>query len=161
MHHVPNNGKLISGLDKAKKHRPKSYQGIIRCRPKNSEAVAMRSGAHGGLICPLEKGVRGIETSESGYLRQQIRGGRKGRAHRQGLAQRHNIAKKHRPKCYQGIIRCRAGVGGQGRPRGDGKPAGPDRPLGKGVGGIKKERAERQGLAQRPNTKKESPQTNV
>ena len=22
----------------------------------------MRSGAHGGLMCPLEKGVRGIET---------------------------------------------------------------------------------------------------
>ena len=51
-----------------------------------------------------------------------------------------------RPKCYQGIIRCRAGAGGQGRPRGDGKPAGPDRPLEKGVGGIKT---------------KESPQTNV
>ena len=71
LHHVPNNGKLISGLDKAKKHRPKSYQGIIRCR---------------------------------------------------------------------------AGAGGQGSPSGDGKPAGPDRPLGKGVGGIKT---------------KESPQTNV
>ena len=45
-------------------------------------------------MCPLEKGVRGIETSGSGYLRQQIRGGRKGRAERQGLAQRHNTAKK-------------------------------------------------------------------
>ena len=55
----------------------------------------MRSGAHGGLMCPLEKGVRGIETSESGYLRQQIRGGRKGHEERQGLGQqRHNIAKK-------------------------------------------------------------------
>ncbi len=53
----------------------------------------MRSGAHEGLMCPLEKGVRGIETSGSGYLRQQIRGGRKGRAERQGLAQLHNIAK--------------------------------------------------------------------
>ena len=41
-------------------------------------------------------------------------------------------------------------------PRGDGKPVGPDRPLGKGVGGIKKERAERQGLGQSPNTKRES-----
>ena len=40
-------------------------------------------------------------------------------------------------KDYQGIIRCRAGAGGQGKPRGDGKPKGPDRPLGKGVGGIK------------------------
>ena len=45
-------------------------------------------------------------------------------------------AKKQRPKNYQGIIRCRAGAGGQGRPSGDGKPAGPDRPLGKGDGGI-------------------------
>ena len=34
----------------------KEQQGIIRCRPKNSEAVAMRSGAHEGLMCPLEKG---------------------------------------------------------------------------------------------------------
>ena len=58
-------------------------------------------------MCPLEKGVRGIETSGSGYLRQQIRGGRKGRAERLGLAQLHNIAKKYRPKCYQGIIRFR------------------------------------------------------
>ena len=66
------------------------YQGIIRCRPKNSEAVALRSGAHGGLMCPIEKGVRGIETIGSGYLRQQIRGGRKGRAERQGLGQSPN-----------------------------------------------------------------------
>ena len=50
----------------------------------------MRSGAHGGLMCPLEKGVRGIGTSGSGYLRQQIRGGRKGRAERQGLGQSPN-----------------------------------------------------------------------
>ena len=55
----------------------------------------MRSGAHVGLMCPLEKGVRGIETSGSGYLQQQIRGGRKGRTECQGLGQRpHNIAKK-------------------------------------------------------------------
>ena len=44
-------------------------------------------------------------------------------------------SKEVRPKGYQGISRCRAGAGGQGKPRGDGKPAGPDRPLGKGVGG--------------------------
>ena len=31
--------------------------------PKNSEAMAMRSGTHGGLMCPLEKGVRGIKTN--------------------------------------------------------------------------------------------------
>ena len=47
-----------------------------------------------GLMCPLEKGVRGIETSGSWYLRQQIREGRKGRAERQGLAHQHNTAKK-------------------------------------------------------------------
>ena len=34
------------------------------------------------------------------------------------------------------VIRCRARVGGQGKPRGDGKPAGPDRPLEKGGRGI-------------------------
>ena len=79
----------------AKKQRPKSNQGIIRCRPKNSEAVAMRSGAHVGLMCPLEKGVREIETSGSGYLQQQIRGGRKGHAERQGLGQSPN--EKTRP----------------------------------------------------------------
>ena len=50
----------------------------------------MRSGAHEGLTCPLEKGVRGTETSGSGYLRQQIRGGRKCRAVRQGLEQSPN-----------------------------------------------------------------------
>ena len=54
----------------------------------------MRSGAHEGLMCPLEKGVRGIETSGSGYLRQQIRGGRKGRAERQGLGQSPNKTTK-------------------------------------------------------------------
>ena len=36
----------------------------------------------------------------------------------------------------QGIIRCRAGVGGQGKTCGDGKPEGPDRPLENGVVGI-------------------------
>ena len=50
----------------------------------------MRSGAHGGLMCPLKKGVRGIETSGSGYLQEQIRGGRKGRAEHQGLGQSPN-----------------------------------------------------------------------
>ncbi len=58
LHHTSDNGKLFSGLDIAKKQRPKSYQGILRCRPKNSEAVSMRSGAHGGLMCPIEKRVR-------------------------------------------------------------------------------------------------------
>ena len=78
------------------------------------------------LMCPLEKGVRGIETSGSGYLRQQIRGGRKGRAERQGLGQSPN--KTTRIGGLRQVIRCRAGVGGQGKPSGDGKPEGPDVP---------------------------------
>lgn len=81
-------------------------------------------------MCPLEKGVRGIEISGSGYLRQQIRGGRKGRAERQGLGQSPN--KITRLGGLRQVIRCRAGAGGQGRHRGDGKPVGPDRPLERG-----------------------------
>ena len=50
-----------SSAQEGEEFRPKCYQGIIRCRPKNSEAMAMRSGAHGGLMCPLEKGVGGIK----------------------------------------------------------------------------------------------------
>ena len=38
----------------------------------------------------------------------------------------------------QGIIRCRAGVGEQGKPCGDGKPGGPDVPLENGISGINK-----------------------
>ncbi len=37
----------------------------MRCRPKNSEAVAMRSGAHEGLMRPLENGISGINKSSS------------------------------------------------------------------------------------------------
>ena len=59
-------GKLVSGLDKAKKQRPKSCQGILRYRPKNSEAVAMRSGAHGGLMCPLKRGLGGLRQAGPG-----------------------------------------------------------------------------------------------
>ena len=55
------------------------------------------------LMCPLEKGVRGIETSGSGYLRQQIRGGRKGRAERQGLGQSPN--EKNRGIKISGLCR--------------------------------------------------------
>ena len=54
-----------------------------------------------------------------------------------------------RPKCYQGNLRCRARAGGQG------KPIGPDRPLGKGVRGIKKERAERRGWDRVPMKKQD------
>ena len=66
-------------------------QGIFRCRAGvggQGSHAAMESPE--ALMCPLEKGVRGIETSGSGYLRQQIRGGRKGRAERQGLGQSPN-----------------------------------------------------------------------
>ena len=93
----------------------------------------MRSGAHVGLMCPLEKGVRGIETSGSGYLRQQIHGGRKGRAHRQGLGQQHNIAKKSDRSANRASSDAGPELAGREGPCGDGKPAGPDRPLGKGV----------------------------
>ena len=156
MHHVSDNGKLFLVLDKAKKQRPKSSQGIIRCRPKNSEAMAMRSGAHGGLIAPLERGSGGITlTRTSSVFR--------------AAASQHS--EEFRPKCYQGIIRCRAGAGGQGRPRGDGKPVGLMCPLEMGVRGIetsgsgylrqqirkgRKGRAERQGLAHQHNTAKKS-----
>ena len=127
---------------------------MLRCRPKNSKAVAMRSGAHGGLICPLEKGVRGIETSGSGYLLPQIRGGRKCRAHSQDLGQQqHNKAKNSDRRITRASSDAGPELAGRESNRGDGKPAGPDRPLGKGVGGIKKERTERQGLGQNPNEK--------
>ena len=66
----------------------KEQQGIFRCRAGvggQGSHAAMESPE--ALMCPLEKGVRGIETSGSGYLRQQIRGGRKGRTECQGLGQ--------------------------------------------------------------------------
>ena len=79
-------------------------------------------------MCPLEKGVRGIETSESGYLREQIRGGRKGRTECQGLGQSPNKTTRH--------LQMPGRSWQAGKTSGDGKPAGPDRPLEKGVGGI-------------------------
>ena len=66
----------------------KEQQGIFRCRAGvggQGSHEAMESPE--ALMCSLEKGVRGIETSGSGYLRQQIRGGRKGRTECQGLGQ--------------------------------------------------------------------------
>ena len=62
------------------------------------------------LMCPLEKGVRGIEISKS--------------SRRQPCCCCPVTVQKEQ----QGIIRCRAGVGGQGKPCGDGKPVGPDVP---------------------------------
>ena len=57
------------------------------------------------------------------------------------------------------VIRCRAGVGGQGSHCGDGKPVGPDRPLEKGVGGFKPLGTESQYNRQSPTgtTNKKSP----
>ena len=83
----------------------------------------------------------------------EIRGGRKGRAHRQGLEQLHNKEKKSDRRATRASSDAGPELAGRESHRGDGKPAGPDRPLGKGVGGIKKERAERQGLGQSPNEK--------
>jgi len=48
-------------------------------------------------MCPLKKGVRGIEASGSGYLRQQIRGGRKGRAEHHWLG--HDRTRRHARRC--------------------------------------------------------------
>ena len=88
--------------------------------------MAMRSGAHEGLMCPLEKGVRGIEIGHQTT----------GRVRVFATA---NTWRTQSVDCMttQGIIRCRAGAGGQWQPCGDGKPVGPDRPLEKGVGGIR------------------------
>ena len=64
------------------------------------------------------------------------------------MGQRDNIAKKSDRRINRASSDARPELAGRESHRGDGKPAGPDRPLGKGVGGIKKERAERQGLGQ-------------
>ena len=124
--------------NKAKKQRPKSYQGILRCRPKNSEAVAMRSGAHVGLMCPLEKGVRGIETSGAWYLRLQIHGGRKGSAHRQGLGQRpHNIAKKSDRRATRASADAGPELAGRESPAAMESPQALIAPLKRGLGGLR------------------------
>ena len=91
------------------KKKPREDQTLMLCRrlplvPNKASSDAgpelAGSGSHKAmespkaLMCPLEKGVRGIETSGSGYLRQEIHGGRKGRAERQGLEQSPN--ERHR-----------------------------------------------------------------
>ena len=78
-------------------------------------------------MCPLEKGVRGIETSGSGYLRQRIRGGRKGRAERQGLG--HERMRRHARRCNSASSDAGPELAGRESHCGDGKPVGPDRPL--------------------------------
>ena len=110
---------------------------------------------------PLGKGVRGIETSGSGYLRPQIRGGRKGRAERQGLGQQHNPAKKSARSATRASSDAGPELAGRESHHGDGKPAGPDRPLGKGAGGIKTNARSVRVWGSAPIQKKESPQTNV
>ena len=86
---------FFSGLDKAKKQCPKNYQGISRCRAGAGGQGSHRSdGKPAGPDRPLGKGDGGIETSGSGYLQQQIRGGRKGRAERQGSGQRPDTKKR-------------------------------------------------------------------
>ena len=86
---LTNIGKLFQDWA-SEKAQSEGLTGHHQMPAEEQRSGGMRSGAHGGLICPLEKGVRGIETSGSGYLRQQIRGGRKGRAERQGLGQSPN-----------------------------------------------------------------------
>ena len=155
-------GKLVSGLDKAKKQRPKSSQCILRCRPKNSEAVAMRSGAHEGLMCPLEKGVRGIETSGSGYLRQQIRGGRKSHAELLGLGQQpHNIAKKSDRSATRASSDAGPELAGRAGPAAMESPQALIAPLERGSGGLKRNALSVRVWGSAPIQKKESPQTNV
>ena len=110
--------------------------------------MAMRSGAHGGLMCPLEKGVRGIETRGSGYLRQQIRGGRKGRAERLVLGQQrpHNIAKKSDRRATRASSDAGPELAGREGKAAMESPQALIAPLERGSGGLKT---------------KESPQTNV
>ena len=90
-----------------------------------------------GLMCPLEKGVRGIETSGSGYLRQQIRGGRKGRAERLGLGQRpHNIAKNSDRRATRASSDAGPKLAGREGPAAMESPQALIAPLKRGSGGL-------------------------
>ena len=75
-------------------------------------------------------------------MRQQIRGGRKGRAERQGLGQSPN--KITRLGGLRQVIRCRAGAGGQGKPVAMESPKALMCPLEKGDRGINRAAAETQ-----------------
>ena len=85
-------------------------------------------------MCPLEKGVRGIETGHQmpGWVRVFATANTWRTQKSHGVSGFGTAATQHSegvsPKDYQGILRCRAGAGGQGRHRGDGKPGGPDVP---------------------------------
>ncbi len=98
----------------------------------------MRSGALRGLMCPLGKGVRGIETSGSGYLRQQIRGGRKGRAERQGSAQLHNKEKKSDRRATRASSDAGPELAGREGPAAMESPQTLIAPLERGSGGLKR-----------------------
>ena len=101
-------------------------------------------------MCHLEKGVRGIETSGAGYLHQQIRGGRKGRAHLQGLGQRHNKAKKSDRSANRASSD--AGPGREGHAAME-SPQALIAPLERGSGGLKLTRGA-SGLGAAPQYKK-------
>ena len=85
-------------------------------------------------------------------LRQQIRGGRKGRAERQGLGQqRHNKAKNS----DRSATRASSDAGPELAGRESHAAMESPQALIAPVGRIKKERTERQGLGQSPNEKKQ------
>ena len=161
MHHVSDNGKLFSGLEKQRS----PTEGL----PGHPQMPAeeQRSGGH-ALRCarrpdvPLWKGGRGIETSGSGYLRLQIRGGRKGRAHRQGLGQQpHNIAKSHRPRITRASSDAGPELAGRESHAAMESPQALIAPLERGSGGLKRNARSVSVWPSAPIQKKESPQTNV
>ena len=88
-------------------------------------------------MCPLEKGVRGIETSGSGYLRLQIRGGRKGRAERRVLGQQHNIAKNSDRSATRASSDAGPELAGREGPAAMESPKALIAPLERGSGGLK------------------------
>ena len=135
---------------------------MIRCRAgAGGQGRPSGDGKPAGPDRPLEKGVRGIETSGSGYLRQQIRGGRKGRAHRQGLGQRpHKIAKKSDRSAIRASSDAGPELAGRESPAAMESPKALIAPLKRGMGGLTLTRGA-SGVGAAPQYKKESPQTNV
>ena len=111
-------------------------------------------------MCPLEKGVRGIETGHqmpgrswrAGKATQRWKATAAMESHAEMARaaarspredQALPLSRAPPSSAEQGIIRCRAGVGGQGSHCGDGKPVGPDRPLEKGAGRIEMSKSSR------------------
>ncbi len=84
----------------------------------------------------------------------EIRGGRKGCAHRQGLEQLHNKEKKSDRRATRASSDAGPELAGREGTAAMESPQALIAPLERGSGGgIKKERAERQGLGQSPNEK--------